>query len=216
MEESIVISKWPTYRDDRHFEKEEKDIETIKEAVRGIRNVRSEMNVAPGKKTAVAVASDREDILATFTEGKLFFASLAGASEVTMLHRTGDGSGEGNASEAGENVRGGNQPQEPLSGREADIAKDSVSVVIPGATLYIPLADLVDIAQEIGRLEKEHKRLEGEVARAGGMLSNERFLSKAPEEKVAQEREKLAKYTQMLEQVDRRLKQLQEGRLGSE
>ena len=90
-----------------------------------------------------------------------------------------------------------------------EIAKDAVSVVIPGATLYIPFAELVDVAQGRERLQKEKKRLEGELARVNGMLSNERFLSKAPEEKIAQEREKLAKYTQMMEQVELRLSQLQ-------
>ena len=186
-EESIMISRWPEYRADRCFAKEEKDIEIIKGAVRGIRNIRSEMNVAPGKKIAVHVVSDREDILDTFTEGKLFFASLAGANEVTMLRR---------------------QAGTGASGQDAGMAENSVSVVIPGATLYIPLADLVDIAQEIERLEKEQKRLEGELARVNGMLSNERFLAKAPEAKVAQEREKLAKYTQMMEQVAQRLAHL--------
>ena len=200
-EESIMISSWPVYTGERHFEKEEKDIDIIKEAVRGIRNVRSEMNVAPGKKTAVFVVSEREDILAAFTEGKLFFASLASANEVTMSHRQGE-----SAVTAGQEE--GKQAAAEAVGAEADIAKDSVSVVIPGATLYIPLADLVDIEQEIQRLKKEQKRLEGELARVNGMLSNERFISKAPEAKIAQEREKLAKYTQMMEQVKSRLQQL--------
>ena len=81
-------------------------------------------------------------------------------------------------------------------------------MVIPGATLYIPFAELVDIAQEIQRLEKEQKRLEGELARVNGMLNNERFISKAPEAKIAEEKEKLAKYTRMMEQVTLRLEQL--------
>ena len=177
-EESIMISRWPEYREDRNFSKEEKDIETIKEAVRGIRNVRSEMNVAPSRKAAVIVVSEKEEILQTFTEGKLFFASLAYASDVTM--------------------------QKDKSG----IAQDAVSVVIPGATLYIPFAELVDIAQEIERLTKEQKRLEGELKRVNSMLSNEKFISKAPESKIAEEKEKLAKYTQMMEQVNLRLEQL--------
>ena len=63
--------------------------------------------------------------------------------------------------------------------------------MIAGATLYIPFAELVDIAQEIARLEKEEKRLTGELARVNGMLSNERFLSKAPESKIAEEKSKL-------------------------
>ncbi len=178
-EESIMISKWPVFREERCFVKEERDIEIIKEAVRGIRNVRSEMNVAPGRRTGVYVVSEDEGIRNTFTEGRLFFASLARASEVSIQKD------------------------------KAGIAQDAVSVVIPGATLYIPFAELVDIAQEIERLQKEQKRLEGELARVNGMLSNERFLSKAPEEKVAAEREKLARYTQMMEQVNQRLGQLQ-------
>ena len=178
-EESIMISKWPEYTEERSFGKEEKAIETIKEAVRGIRNIRSEMNVAPSRKASVYVVSEDEGILNTFTEGKLFFASLAYANEVTM--------------------------QKDKEG----IASDAVSVVIPGATLYIPFAELVDIAQEIERLKKEQKRLEGELARSRGMLSNERFISKAPEAKIAEEKEKLAKYEQMMAQVTERLAQLQ-------
>jgi valyl-tRNA synthetase len=57
-------------------------------------------------------------------------------------------------------------------------------------------------------LEKEQKRLEGELARVNGMLSNERFVSKAPAAKIAEEKEKLEKYTRMMEQVTERLAQL--------
>ena len=177
-EESIMISAWPVYSEEWNFAKEEKAIEIIKEAVRGIRNVRMEMNVAPSRKASVYVVSANEEIRSIFEEGRLFFASLAYASEV--------------------------QIQEDKTG----IADDAVSVVIAEATLYIPFAELVDISQEIERLEKEKKRLTGELARVNGMLSNERFLSKAPEAKIAEEKEKLTKYTQMMEQVETRLKQL--------
>ena len=177
-EESIMISKWPEFAQDRAFATEETAIELIKEAVRGIRNVRTQMNVAPGKKAAVYVVSDKEEVRDIFTDGKLFFASLAGASDVTV------------------------------QADKAGIADDAVSVVIPNATIYIPFAELVDIKQEIERLEKEQKRLEGELARVNGMLSNERFMSKAPEAKVLEERAKLEKYTQMMEQVQERLTQL--------
>lgn len=173
-----MISKWPEYTADRRFEKEEKDIEIIKEAVRGIRNVRTEMNVAPSKKAHVYVVSEKEDICATFEEGKLFFASLAYASDVTI--------------------------QKDKSG----IADDAVSVVIANANVYIPFAELVDIKQEIERLEKESKRLDGELARVNGMLNNEKFMSKAPESKIAEEKEKLTKYTQMKQQIVERLAQL--------
>ncbi|MBE5877736.1 MAG: valine--tRNA ligase [Lachnospiraceae bacterium] len=177
-EESIMISNWPVYTEARNFAKDEKDIETIKEAVRGIRNVRTEMNVAPSKKAHVYVVSTNQDICNTFEEGKLFFASLAYASDVTIqADKTG-------------------------------IADDAVSVVIANANVYIPFAELVDIKQEIERLQKEEKRLEGELARVNGMLNNEKFMSKAPESKIAEEKEKLAKYTQMKEQIVERLAQL--------
>ncbi len=136
------------------------------------------MNVAPGRKAAVFVVSEDEKVRNIFGEGRLFFASLAGASEVTV--------------------------QSDKSG----IAEDAVSVVIPNATVYIPFAELVDIGQEIERLKKEEKRLQGELARVNGMLNNEKFMSKAPEAKVTEERGKLEKYTQMLKQVQERLGQL--------
>ncbi len=178
-EESIMISKWPEYSEARNFASEEKAIEIIKEAVRGIRNVRTEMNVAPSKKAHVYVVSEKEDIRKTFEEGRLFFATLSYASDVSV--------------------------QADKNG----IADDAVSVVIANANIYIPFAELVDIKQEIERLEKESKRLDGELARVNGMLSNERFLSKAPESKIAEEKEKLSKYTQMKQQVVERLAQLQ-------
>ncbi len=177
-EESIMISSWPVYREERCYAAQERAIETIKEAVRGIRGVRNEMNVPPSRKAGVFVVSEDQKILDIFTEGKLFFASLAYAGEVSMQRD------------------------------KAGIPQDAVSVVIPGATLYIPFAELVDIAQEVERLQKEEKRLQGELARVDGMLSNEKFLSKAPEAKIREEREKREKYAQMMEQVRQRLGQL--------
>ena len=174
-EESIMISKWPEYSADRAFDTEEKGIEIIKEAVRGIRNVRTEMNVAPSKKAQVYVVTSDKNIAGVFTEGKLFFQTLAYASEV-IIQDNKDG-----------------------------IADDAVSVVIANANIYMPFAELVDIAQEIERLKKEEARLEGELKRVNGMLSNEKFVSKAPQAKIDEEKAKLEKYTQMMAQVKERL-----------
>ena len=77
-----------------------------------------------------------------------------------------------------------------------------------GAVIYMPFADLVDVSKEIERLEKEEARLEKELARSRGMLGNEKFISRAPEAKIQEEKEKLAKYEQMMEQVKERLGQL--------
>ncbi len=86
-EESIMISDWPQYSELLVFEKEERAVETIKEAVRGIRNIRAEMNVAPSKKAKVFVVSKQEDIRKIFENGKVFFATLGYASNVVIQDR---------------------------------------------------------------------------------------------------------------------------------
>ncbi|WP_026668168.1 valine--tRNA ligase [Butyrivibrio sp. AE2005] len=177
-EESIMISDWPVYRDEWNFASDEKAIETIKEAVRGIRNVRTQMNVAPSRKAKVFVVSDNDEVLNIFSTGKLFFESLAYASE-SVCQKDKDG-----------------------------IADDAVSVVLAEATVYIPFSDLVDISAEIERLTKEQKKLEGELKRSQNMLSNEKFLAKAPADKIAEEKEKQQKYQQTYDQITERLKQL--------
>ncbi|WP_022769729.1 valine--tRNA ligase [Butyrivibrio sp. NC2007] len=177
-EESIMVSDWPVYKDEWNFAADEKAIETIKEAVRGIRNVRTQMNVAPSRKAKVFVVSDNKEVLDIFTTGKLFFEALAYASESVCQ-----------------------------SGKDG-IADDAVSVVLADATVYIPFSDLVDISAEIERLTKEQKKLEGELKRSQNMLSNEKFLSKAPAEKIAEEKEKQQKYQQTYDQITERLAQL--------
>ena len=178
-EESIMISKWPVYRDEWNFAEEEKAVETIKEAVRAIRNVRTSMNVPPSRKAKVYVVSDSEEVRGIFEHSRVFFAMLGYASEVAI--------------------------QKDKEG----IADDAVSVVTSQANIYIPFAELVDIEKEIQRLKGEEKKLQGELARVNGMLNNEKFMSKAPEAKVVEERAKLEKYTAMMEQVQERLAQLE-------
>ncbi len=177
-EASIMVSAWPEYKAEWNFEQEEYAVETIKEAVRAIRNVRTSMNVAPSKKAKVYVVSENQKLLQIFEHSKVFFATLGYASEVF------------------------------LQSDKQGIADDAVSVVIPEASIYIPFAELVDIAKEIERLQKEEERLTRELARVTGMLSNEKFVSKAPEAKINEEKAKLEKYTQMMEQVKARLAQL--------
>ena len=177
-EESIMISAWPVYSEAFNFAEDENAIETIKQAVRNIRNVRAEMNVAPSRKAKVFVVSEDAKIRDIFENGKVFFATLGYASEVVI--------------------------QQDKSG----IPDDAVSTVIPDAVIYIPFAELVDIDKEIERLQKEEKKLNGEIARCNGMLNNEKFTSKAPQAKIDEEKAKLEKYTQMLAQVQERLKTL--------
>ena len=177
-EPSIMISSWPEYKDEWNFADEEKAVETIKDAVRAIRGVRTSMNVPPSKKAKVYVVSEDPEVLAIFEHSRVFFATLGYASEVVL--------------------------QKDKSG----IADDAVSAVTAKATIYMPFAELVDLDKEIERLTKEEEKLKKELARSEGMLSNEKFVSRAPEAKIAEEREKLEKYRQMMAQVQERLAQL--------
>ena len=177
-EESIMISSWPEYQEEWNFETEEHAVETIKEAVRGIRNVRTSMNVPPSKKAKVYVVSENQEILDIFEHSKVFFATLGYAGEVYL--------------------------QKDKNG----IADDAVSAVIHQAVIYMPFAELVDIEKEVERLKKEEERLGKELARVEGMLNNEKFVSKAPAAKIEEEKAKLEKYAQMMDQVKERLSQL--------
>ncbi|MBO4652535.1 MAG: class I tRNA ligase family protein, partial [Lachnospiraceae bacterium] len=175
---SIMISEWPEFIKSFVWSKEEEAVELIKNAVTAMRVLRNDMNVPPSRKAKVFVVSDDEHIRGIFEGSKDFFAALGSASEVTV--------------------------QSDKTGIDAD----AVSVVVAGATIYMPMSDLVDIAKEIERLQKEKERLTGELARVNGMLSNERFVSKAPEAKIAEERGKLEKYTAMMKQVEEQLAHL--------
>jgi valyl-tRNA synthetase len=177
-EESIMISSWPVYSAEYDFREEERETEILKEAVRAIRNVRTTMNVPPSKKAAVYVVSADADLLSVFERSEVFFGMLAYASSI---HLQNDKTG---------------------------IAADAVSAVIPGANIYMPFADLVDIGKELERLTKEESRLNGEIKRSEGMLKNEKFLNRAPAEKVKEEQEKLKKYEQMLSQVKEQISHL--------
>ena len=136
------------------------------------------MNVSPKKKAQVYVVSESQEVRDIFEQGKVFFSTLGYASEVI------------------------------IQSDQTGIEEDAVSAVIPNAVIYMPFAELVDIEKEKERLTKEEKRLHGEIKRCEGMLGNERFVSKAPAAKVQEEKDKLAKYQQMLSQVEEQLARL--------
>ena len=177
-EETIMTAAWPVWRDDWNFPEEAAGIDLIKEAIRGIRNVRTSLNVPPSKKANVFVVSEIAGVLDTFRRSKAFFATLAHAEQVSF-QSSKDGIGE-----------------------------DAVSAVVPGAAVYIPFAELVDTEKERTRLENEKTRLGKEIARCRGMLDNEKFISRAPAAKVEEEKAKLEKYTQMLQQVEEQIGRL--------
>lgn len=178
-EESIMISDWPVYKEEWNYKENEEEIDTIKEAVRNIRNIRAEMNVAPSKKVQVFVVSDKEEVRAIFEHSKVFFKTLGHASEVTV------------------------------QADKAGIGEDAVSVVTSNATIYMPLAELVDIEKEVERLTKEKEKMLKEIERVEKKLANQGFVSKAPQKVIDEEKAKEEKYKATLAQVEERLAQLQ-------
>ena len=177
-EESIMISAWPVQRDDFSFPHEEEAIENIKDAVRAVRAVRNERQVAPSRKAKIYVVSDKSEVLDMFAENKLFFETLASGSDTVLCTD------------------------------KSEVPDGALSMILPFAALYLPLADLMDVAAEIARLRKEEKRLQGELKRSAGMLSNEKFLAKAPAAKIEAEREKQKAYEEQMKGVREELENL--------
>ncbi len=153
-EESIMISAWPRVEDDFSFEEAEEAVELVKEAVRAIRNVRTGMNVPPSRKAKIFVVSEDQKVSEIFKKNSLFFQTLAGGSSLA------------------------------IQSDKTGIDEDAVSAVIAKAIIYLPFAELVDIEKEIERLQKEEKRLMGELTRSEKMLSNEKFISNAPQANI--------------------------------
>ncbi|AKN32640.1 valyl-tRNA synthetase [Clostridium carboxidivorans P7] len=176
--ESIVISKWPEYNEALNDEKAEKDMEYIIEAIKSLRNVRTEMNVPPSRKAKIMAYITESAALEAFKNGEDYFKKLASASAVEFLNTK---------EEAPENV---------------------VSVVTRGAEMFMPLLDLVDLEKELERLNKEKEKLEKEIDRVEKKLANEKFVSKAPEAVVNEEKAKGEKYKEMLQSVLERLESL--------
>ena len=177
-EESIMISSWPVFREDLKFSKEEETIENIKDAVRAVRAVRNDRQVAPSRQAKIYVVSDKNEVLDMFSENKVFFETLASASDTVLCTD------------------------------KSAVPDGALSVILPFAALYLPLADLMDVSAEIARLEKEEKRLQGELKRSAGMLSNEKFLAKAPAAKIEAEREKQRAYEEQMKGVREELENL--------
>ena len=170
-EETIMLADWPVYKEEWNFSAEEEMLAHVKELVKGIRNLRTEMDVPPSRKAKVFIVSEDKALCETFESMKKTYQNLISASEVDV------------------------------QSDKAGIGEDAVSVVIPGAGVYLPLEDLVDMEKEKERLLKEEERLKKELARSHGMLNNEKFVSKAPAAKIQEEKDKLAKYEQMMATV---------------
>ncbi len=173
--ESIMISDWPVADKIPASPDEAEMMETLMDAIRGIRAVRKDMDVAPSRKAHIIVVTPSDKTAAMFVNGEGFLARLA---SVSGLETRKDKEG---------------------------IPSTAVAAMFKGGEIYLPLEDLIDISKELERLGKEKERLEGEIARVSGKLSNESFVSRAPAAVVDQERAKLAKYEEMHKGITERI-----------
>lgn len=178
-EESIMVSSWPEYRNDWDNKEAEQKASIMKSITRAVRNTRTSMDVAPSRKAKVYIVADNEETAGVLKELSKSFLHMLYASETVVQMD------------------------------KAGIEENAVSAVVENATIYMPLSDLVDFAKEKERLLKEKQRLEGELKRVNGMLGNEKFINKAPADKVEEEREKLVKYQAMMDKVEEELAKLQ-------
>ena len=174
--EDLIVAKWPDIREKFVFDKEEEIVEKLKRLIVEIRNIRTQMNVHPSKKSKLLIVKNglEKDILSA----KEFLIKLGFASEIEIIED------------------------------ETCVPQNAVSIVVDDIKAYLPFEELVDLEEERKRLEGEKTRLEAEVLRGEKMLSNPGFVNKAPEKKVNEEKEKLANYKKMLENVNERLKTL--------
>lgn len=158
--DTIMLQPFPEYDASQVDEKALSDLEWIKQTIIAVRNIRAEMNIAPGKPLDVMLRAASAEAQRRVLENQSFIQSLARLSSLTLL-------------------------------AEGDKGPVSVTKLVEGAEVLIPMAGLIDKATELDRLAKEVAKLEAEIERIEGKLSNEGFVARAPEAVVAKERERM-------------------------
>ncbi len=176
--DSIMIDVWPDADDIPSYKAEGRQMETLIDAIRSIRNVRAEMNVAPSRKASIIVVAPEKAVADMFVDGKAFLEKLASVADLAT------------------------------QSDKAGIPSTAVAAMFDGGEIYIPLEDLIDVGKELERLASEREKLDGEIKRVEGKLANTEFVSKAPEKVVNAEREKLEKYRNMHASIDDRIRSL--------
>ena len=174
-EEALIVSKWPEYKEELVFEKEERATEYIENAIREIRNARSEMNIENSKKSNTLVYTKDPEVKEIFEEMKGLLLSLGYSNSVEI---TDD---------------------------ESKKNSENIAIVLDRAEIQLPLKELVDFEKELKRLQKDKKDAEAELKRAKGKLSNQGFVSKAPAKLIEEEKEKVTKYEEILKTVEEQI-----------
>jgi valyl-tRNA synthetase len=172
---SIMVSKWPQTDSNLVDKDAEESMDLLMEVIRSIRNIRAEMNVPPGKKAEVIIMAKSKEAYAIVNTGQEYVARLANGEPINIY--------------------------EGIGTKPSNVA----TAIVGDLEIYLPLEGLIDLEVEIKRLEKELSQTKKELERVTGKLSNEGFLTKAPQEVIAKEqakqRELLVKEKALLERL---------------
>ena len=161
-----------------NYDKDVEYIEEIKNLIVQIRNVRTNMNIHPSKKVQLIVVTDNKEVGAKINQDEEFIKKLGFGSKIIIKND------------------------------ETGIEANAICVSTGNIKIFMPFSELVDIEEEIKRLEVEKAKLEREVERSNKILSNQGFISKAPKTKIDEEKAKLEKYSKMLEETKNRLENM--------
>lgn len=160
------------------FKDEEKAVDVINNMIRQIRNARANMNITGSKKTSAQVVLEKGKFEEIFKEAQEYFKKLAYIENIEYL----------------DNIDDANTKYVALHDEKINV--------------FLNMSDAIDLDAEIEKLEKEKQTAISELKRAQGMLKNENFVNKAPEKLIQAEKEKVEKYTDLLEKIESRLNEL--------
>mgnify|MGYP004508647549 FL=1 len=167
-EGKLIRAQFPKYNPKFAFRKDRDAIESIKEIIKAIRNIKSETGAAPSAKIDVYFVTEKKALIES---GKIYFNRLANVKDVIFVES------------------------------KDEIGEKTVSKILAGFELYVPLGELVDYDKELARLKGELEKAENEIARANGKLANAGFVAKAPKALIDGEKAKVAKYTEIKDKI---------------
>jgi valyl-tRNA synthetase len=176
--DSIIVAPWPHMQEKWNFSSEAATMNTLMEAIKGIRNMRAESNVPMGKKAPVIMIPADKAMAAILKEYESYFHTLAFADKVTLL--------------------------DPMDAKP----ENAVVSVVPGIEVYLQLKDLIDVEKETARVRKEQDKIAKDIERLEKKLSNQGFLSKAPAAVIEKETAKLADYSEKAAALAKRMEDL--------
>lgn len=176
--DSIIVASWPVEQTTLTDKKAELNMEIVMETIKAIRNMRAEVNVAPGRKSEAILQLASAELVQLFELNASYIKTLAAVEPLNVSLTT---------------------PEKP---------ENAMAAVVSGVEIYMPLKGLIDVDKETARLNKELLTLDKELARVSGKLSNEGFVAKAPPDVIEKEKAKQQEFEEKVKAINERLSYL--------